>query len=168
MSEQQVAGDNVAVLESGGAESALSQWRHVWLPLAWAAGGALIWRAAATGTSDPAGKAYGVNWPMDAPETLGRLTVEVALLYVVLRPWSYRASWGRAAGALVVAVPYALLAFAASTHAGPIVGAHLLWLALVVVGLVVTTVVSARAARRARADGRAGIETAAPEGEPRG
>lgn len=123
-----------------------SRWRHWLIPLAALMAVGLLWRAQNTGSFDPAARDYGTNWPGDLVGMLELVGIELAVLYAVLRPWSYYRSWRRTAVAFGLFLPLTLLAFVASMHAGAIVFAHVVWLALVTVGLFVTLLVSGAAA----------------------
>jgi hypothetical protein len=94
-----------------------------------------------------------VNWH-NAPGDLWTfgllLAAEVAVLYAVLRPWSYRRSWGRAVLALALCTPPLLIAIVLLIHSGGIMALHALWLMVVFALLLVCTVVSALAAWRHR------------------
>jgi hypothetical protein len=86
---------------------------------------------------------------------LPRLTVEVLVLYLILRPNSFRWSWGRVLLALAVFVPWFIYSIAFIMHAPGWVFAHAYWLLAVVASLVILLVVSAvgawRGSRRAPA-----------------
>ena len=71
------------------------------------------------------------------------LSVEVLLLYLILRPWSYRRSWGRAAIAFFLFAGWTILGGIGTMHSGRIGTFHWGWLLLVTVGLLGATVVSA-------------------------
>jgi hypothetical protein len=124
-----------------------SRTRHAWLPLAWLLGLAAIAFAYRSGPLSPASvQELGVNYAGEWRGVAGLLTGEVALLYAILRPWSYRASWLRPGVALLMFGPWSFLYFIASMHGGSITGWHLLWLILVDIGLLGATLVSASAA----------------------
>jgi hypothetical protein len=74
------------------------------------------------------------------------LAGEVAVLYLVLRPWSYRRSWGRALLALVLCAPPLLLALLVLIHSGGIMAWHAMWLLAVFVTLLTCLVVSSAGA----------------------
>jgi hypothetical protein len=123
--------------------------RHVWLPLAWGVGLVLIlWGR--VGPSDPAAQQYGANWPGDLRAALALLTVETLVLYAILRPWSYRASWQRSLLALLVVAPWALLSVIVTMHAGRILGLLAFWRLLLIPALAITVGVSANGAWRSR------------------
>jgi hypothetical protein len=122
---------------------ARSRYRHLWLPAAWAAGAMLTSWGYRTGGFDPSAKQYGMNWPSDARRTLVILSVEVLVLYAVLRPWSYNASWSRAAIAFVLFASWTVLGGIGTMHSGRIGAWHWGWLLLVTLALLVASVVSA-------------------------
>jgi hypothetical protein len=99
---------------------------------------------------DPGRRGYGQNWPGDLSNAMWLGAFEVLGLLVVLRPWSYRRSWGRALVALALFVPWTLVAAMLGMHAGSINGAHLLWRAGIVLVLLCLTIISGYEATRAR------------------
>jgi hypothetical protein len=72
---------------------------------------------------------------------LPRVTAEVLALYFVLRPSSFRWSWGRVLVALALFIPWFFYCVQFIMHAPGWVIAHNYWLLAVVVGLVVLLVV---------------------------
>lgn len=74
---------------------------------------------------------YGHNHEHALVEGILWTLSELVLLYAILRPWSYRRSWGRALGALALLVPWTGLSMVMTMHAGGIVALHFLWLLLV-------------------------------------
>ncbi len=69
--------------------------------------------------------------------------LEIAILYLILRPWSYRAaSWWRAAIALCLLTPWMLVLMVMSLHASDVVFIHGLWTIAIELILIVTTVIS--------------------------
>lgn len=76
--------------------------------------------------------------------------VELSVLLGVLRPWSYRRSWGRALTGLVLLVPWTIVFGLSAAHGGRIVGVHFLWLELTVVALLLLALGSVAAAFRER------------------
>jgi hypothetical protein len=127
-----------------------SRWRHFWLPATWIAGAALLWWARQSGPFDPAGRQYGANWPGDLSGTMLWQTIETLFLYLLIRPWSYSASWGRAGIALLLFAGWTALGSLTSIHSGRIITWHWGWLVLVTAGLFVTTIISAITAARRR------------------
>ena len=120
----------------------------------WLAVVLLMVRAALGDPPDPTrvgAAAYG----HDAPGALlhGVLLTfsELILLYAILRPWSYRRSWGRALAALALLHAGHLDAAVLALHAGPVLALHLLWVALcalIVLGLALASGLAALRARR--------------------
>ena len=102
------------------------------------------------GPFDPARRERMANHPGDLRDYLVRGAVELLVLALVLRVWSYRHSRGRAALALALCLPWAALNGMACMHCGPIGGAHVGWLFLVVLGLFVAVIVSEVAHFRGR------------------
>lgn len=76
--------------------------------------------------------------------------VELAVVTVILRPWSYDRSWGRALGALVVLVPWTLLFLIMLIHSGGVMLWHVRWLLGLVLGTATLTVTSGAVAVLAR------------------
>lgn len=74
------------------------------------------------------------------------LSVEVLVLYLILRPWSYCASWGRAAVAFLLFAGWTVLGGIGTMHSGRIGTFHWAWLFLVTMGLLGATLVSASVA----------------------
>ncbi len=68
--------------------------------------------------------------------------LECATLTLVIRPWSYRRSWGRAFVALLLFLPWSLLSLAFTMHMPPVVIFHAFWTLLVSAGLLVTLVIT--------------------------
>ncbi len=64
---------------------------------------------------------------------------ELAVLYGILRPWSFRASWGRALLACLVFLPWAAVNGMALIHSGGVFFVHALWLFLVALGVLCLT-----------------------------
>ena len=86
--------------------------------------------------------AYGHNSEDALANGLVLTFFELAILVAILRPWSYDRSWGRASIALALLLPWTLLWMLGAMHAGGVFGLHWMWLALLVVGLTVTVLVS--------------------------
>ena len=110
------------------------------LVAAWAAGFALIERADRTGQHDPACATFFTICPGEAQAAKGWLAASVVVLTLVLRPWSYRASWRRARVAAALALGAANLGMVVTMHGSAVAGAYLRWLyamagALLVAGL---------------------------------
>lgn len=127
----------------------MARGRHVWLPLAWLVAVMLIlWGR--TGRFDPLGAEYGANSPGDLRTAFGFLTLDMLVLYAILRPWSYRASWQRSLWAFTLVTPWALFSMAATMHSGQILGLLAFWQLLLVPALAVTMLVSGYSAWRRR------------------
>jgi hypothetical protein len=127
----------------------LSSWRGLLVPLAWVLGLGLC-VLGTRGPFDPASHRFGVNWPGDLRRAVIQLSVETFVLLVLLRPWSYRASWGRALIAFALFAGWTVLGGLGGLHAGHIDNMHWGWLLLVTFGLFVAFAVSVVAAIRAR------------------
>ena len=95
---------------------------------------------------------YGHNHEGAIGDAIKSGLVELAVLYLVLRPWSYRHSAGRAALGLLVFLPWTFFSMILSLHAGGVVHLHLLWLLLVSAALFVTCIWSMAARRMADTD----------------
>jgi len=93
---------------------------------------------------------YGTTYAGELIHILGWTAVEVLVSAAILRPWSYRRSWGRALAAAVISAPWLLGRAGVGMHDGPTTHAHTLWLLLFLIGLVSTAIVSGTAAVRAR------------------
>jgi hypothetical protein len=81
---------------------------------------------------------------------IAAITVELIILYLILRPWSYQRSWRRSLGALMVAVPWLGVSVFMTFHAGGIIAVHATWMLAVVILLLFTTFISAIAAANQR------------------
>jgi hypothetical protein len=95
---------------------------------------------------------YGHNHAGALLDGVRATLVELAVVYAVLRPWSYRRSWGRSLAALALLLPWTCFSVLIAIHAGGIAVLHLLWVAallLVVVGCVVWSGAGALRDRRA-------------------
>jgi hypothetical protein len=90
--------------------------------------------------------AYGHNHPGALLQGLVVTLVELAVVYLILRPGSYRHSWGRAALALAIFLPGAAASAVLTMHTGGIYSLHFLWMASVVLILVGCGIWSAGAA----------------------
>jgi len=84
------------------------------------------------------------------------ISIDVLVLYAVLRPWSYHLSWRRALGALLLFTPWAVLNTFSLVHAGSVWATHVMavlaiWLGLALLLAVsgVATLVERRYAREA-------------------
>jgi NhaP-type Na+/H+ or K+/H+ antiporter len=83
---------------------------------------------------------------------------EVIVSVTVLRPWSYRCSWGRALLLLVLLTPWLLFWGALGLHAGPTTHIRTVWLMLYWVGVFGSVLTSGLGAQHAR---RSGVVTVA-------
>ena len=79
---------------------------------------------------------------------LPRVTAEVIILYIILRPGSFRWSWGRALLAIAIFVPWFFYSIQYIMHAPGWVFAHAYWLLGVIAILVIVLVVSSVGAWR--------------------
>ncbi len=111
---------------------------------------AMLVQAWQGGPFDPAGRERMANYPGDLRTFLVRGAVELLVLALVLRMWSYRHAPGRAALAFALFLPWAMLNSVMCMHCGSIGGAHAVWLLLVAAGLFVAAIVSAVARVRSR------------------
>ncbi len=93
---------------------------------------------------------YGKTYMGELADILGLTAVEILVSAAILRPWSYRRSWGRSLTAAAVLAPWIVVRMAVGMHAGPTTRAHTLWLLLFLIGLIGTAIVSGTAAVRAR------------------
>jgi hypothetical protein len=123
---------------------------YLWMAAAAVALVVMLVQAWTGGPFDPAGRERMANYPGDLRTFLVRGVVELLVLALVLRVWSYRHAPGRAALALVLWLPWAALNSVACMHCGPVGGAHALWLLGVGLGLLVTLIVSLVARVRSR------------------
>ena len=99
---------------------------------------------------DPRRRGNGQNWPGDLSTELWLGAAELLVLFLILRPWSYRRSWGRALVALVLFIPWTLFTAMLGMHAGSINGAHLVWRAGVALVLLCLALISGYEAVQAR------------------
>ena len=93
---------------------------------------------------------YGTTYAGELTQILGVTGAEILVAAVILRPWSYRRSWGRALLCALAFAPWLALWGALGLHAGPTTHAHTTWLLLFWLGLVTAAAVSGAAAVRAR------------------
>ena len=87
---------------------------------------------ALTGTA-----AYGHTYPGELSLVLRMSAVEIVAAAMVLRPWSYNRSWGRALVAVLLLTPWLMLWGVLGLHAGPATHAHTTWLVGLWLGLAV-------------------------------
>jgi hypothetical protein len=83
------------------------------------------------GPFDPTHRQYGANWPGDVGAAVRRGVLGLALLVLIVRPWSYRRSWGRSLLGFVLFAPVGAFLLVAGMHAGPTVNAPGFWMLLV-------------------------------------
>ncbi len=95
------------------------------------------------GGFDPTRRLYGVNWPGDLAAAVWRGALWLGLLVLLVRPWSYRRSWGRALAAFLFFGAAGVLLLMAGMHAGPTLHAPALWMLLVAPGCLIAAAVSA-------------------------
>jgi hypothetical protein len=125
----------------------LRQWT---LPAAWAiAAGTVLWTGRwfdpYLARHIPPPQPYpaeGVSW------VLALITLEIALLGVVLRPRSYSRSWGRALSALAIASAFVIFAGLGAMHAPPFFHFYIGWTILVAVALAALSIGSSGASLR--------------------
>jgi hypothetical protein len=122
------------------------QWFGTVLPLlAWAATTAVMIRQWQNDPYNPALKgtaSYGHNGPGALEWGVLYATLDLAVLCLVLRPWSYDRSWRRAAIALLLFTPWALLNVITLMHAGSVWATHIMSAVAIWLGLVVLLAVS--------------------------
>ena len=76
--------------------------------------------------------------------------VELGVVLLLLRPWSYRRSWGRAFVTAVLLLPWSFVWLMLLAHSGGVKGLHFLWLFGLLVGCLALTAISAAFALRRR------------------
>jgi hypothetical protein len=74
------------------------------------------------------------------------ISIDIAVLYAVLRPWSYHRSWPRALGALLLFTPWAALNTISLMHAGSVWATHVMAVLGIWLGLTLLFAVSGIAA----------------------
>ena len=90
-----------------------------------------------TGTAAYGHNSEGSLWQMGILSA-----VELAILYAIVRPWSFRRSIGRLALAVALLVPWALVSMVITMHAGSIVVIHFLWVSSALIALFIALVVT--------------------------
>jgi hypothetical protein len=80
------------------------------------------------------------------------ISIELVVLQLILRPWSYQRSWGRSLCALMVSIPWLGFSVLMMMHGGGIVRLHALWILVIAVAMLTVTFFSAIAADRHRED----------------
>jgi hypothetical protein len=131
-------------------EATGNRWLGVFLP--WAAWVGLVWLMVRDWQRDPYNPAlegtaaYGHN--LDGVQLTGPLLsgLELALAFLILRPWSYQRSWVRALIALALLSPWALVNTVVILHLGGIGMLHVMWLWTLWLALALLTVVSGTSA----------------------
>ena len=71
---------------------------------------------------------YGHSGPDDLKNMIILSAIELVVLYLILRPWSYQRSWSRSFMALLLFAPWTVLSMIVSMHTGSILTLHWLWL----------------------------------------
>lgn len=84
---------------------------------------------------------YGHNYEGALLQGFILTLIELGILYLIVRPWSFRCSWLRVIGAIVLFFPWTFLMVFMTMHGGGIVMLHFLW--LVVVDLVLSCILIA-------------------------
>lgn len=72
------------------------------------------------------------------------ITIQAGIVMAILRPWSYRHSWGRATIALSISLGFLAYAILGSMHAPPPLTVYLLWLmgfCSIMLGLLIASIV---------------------------
>ena len=87
--------------------------------------------------------AYGHNQEGALLQGLGLSLSELIILMGIFRPWSYDRSWGRGMIAVALLLPWTALGLLSMMHSGGVFALHGLWLVIILVGALVTTIVSA-------------------------
>jgi hypothetical protein len=84
------------------------------------------------------------SYPLDTVLWIALLmTIQVALLFAILRPASYRMSWGRAVIAFAVSLAFLFFGGIGAMHAPPPWSAYMLWLLAIVMAMLGVTLRSA-------------------------
>ena len=96
----------------------------------------------AIGRFDPSASTYGANWPGDTRSNLLWGLAETMVWMAIIRPWSYRHAWARAAVASLLFLGWGVLKILVCMHCGPIQGGRGLWLLLIGMGTGVLAIVS--------------------------
>lgn len=97
--------------------------------------------------------AYGHNHAGALTDGLLFSLAELILVGLILRPWSYRQSWGRAVAAWVAFVPWTLMAMMMTMHAGGVLLIHFVWLLALTTVLTVLMVWTIAASLKQRTNG---------------
>ena len=83
-------------------------------------------------------EAYGHNHEGALLQGFILTVIELGILYLIVRPWSFRRSWMRIIGAMVFFFPWTFLMVFMTMHGGGIMLLHFLW--LVVVDLILISI----------------------------
>jgi hypothetical protein len=108
----------------------------------------LIIHGQQVGRFDPTHRQNGANWPGDLAAAMWRGALWLGLLVLLLRPWSYRRSWGRALVASLFFGSAGVLLLMAGMHAGPTMNAPTFWMLLVALSCLIAAGASAWAGLR--------------------
>jgi len=84
---------------------------------------------------------YGRNLEGEFQGNVVLSLIEIAILHLIIRPWSFNQSVGRVLVALVLLLPWAVLLAFVNLHTGQISKIHWVWLFLVSVIVIVIFVV---------------------------
>ncbi len=84
---------------------------------------------------EPAASPYGRNVEGELITNVLWSSFELALLYLILRPWSFNRSLGRVGVTLILFWPWLLLFFLVTIHSGNVSMIHGVWLLLINTGL---------------------------------
>ena len=124
-------------------------WRSSLFAALWLVGVAvLLWAGAQGDGYSTAVRGAQTSYPWAGVLTMGAiLSGEVALFYALLRPESYRRSWGRALGTALAGVVLTVAFGLGLMHSPPHVYAHWLWVAGATVAFLALAVASAVRAR---------------------
>ncbi|NEQ24982.1 MAG: hypothetical protein F6K28_38995 [Microcoleus sp. SIO2G3] len=71
--------------------------------------------------------------------------IELGILYLVIRPWSFRRSWVRCLGAMTLFFPWTFLMMFITMHGGGITRIHFFWLVgidLILITLLIWTLLT--------------------------
>src|SRR5678815_1071413 len=86
---------------------------------------------------------FGAPWMLIwGSAAVRRGVLGLALLVLIIRPWSYRRSWGRSLLGFVLFAPVGAFLLVAGMHAGPTVNAPGFWMLLVGFSCLIAAVIS--------------------------
>jgi hypothetical protein len=123
------------------------------LPMLWVVTAILMVRDYVHDPYDPSRQgtsAYGHNHQGALLHGLGLTLIELGVVYMALRPWSYHRSWARSAGALVICLPWTAFSMFMTMHAGGVIALHFFWLTSIVLILAICALWSGVAAMQNR------------------